>query len=451
MKKKFLVIIYLSYALVHLSAQEFTGVHTSPYLPFVGLINQPAELARHDAKWNINLLAGNVGLLQSQSFASGDFWDTMGKLGFSDLKFFLASEESLLFMKGRLIIPSITFKLNERHSFGLMTSVRADGVYNSSNDDFAKLFTGIDDPEGLKDLKDEYFKSLVNSWVEYGFVWSSTFIKDENKWLTGGVVLKILNGSGAGYLEMDGIDVMFDKDRISHFDMNLTYGFNESLSKTVDGGDIIEQSGDMGIGLDLGLSYSYLPDHLAGLKGVPYRYKVGLVVADIGHINHKKTKNQASYAVSMDDVPYERFRGVETIEALKDSLLKSVDIEERTGGHFKTNLPLTLAGNLDYCIRPNWFVNTTVVYRPNYYNSLVELVKRSIWRTNVTFRYETQKWGAYLPVSHSSALGWNAGISARYRNFFMGSSTFLGNLLSKGNGQQTVYFGMSIPIGSLNE
>ncbi len=449
--KGFLILIICLLLPIRGYSQEFTGVHSSPYLPFVGIINQPAELTRHDAKWNINILNGNVGLLASQSFTTQDFWDVLGRVGLGDLKYFLASEESLLYMKGRIVIPSITYKLNERHSFGVTMSVRADGIYSSSNDDFLKIFKGIDNPDGLSDIKDDFFRSLVNSWVEYGFVWSSTLMKDDNRWLTAGAVVKLLQGSGAGYLEMDGIDVMFDKERISHFNMDLSYGFNESLVKTVDGGDIVEQSGDLGLGLDLGLSYSYLPDHLKGLKGVPYRYKLGFVVSDIGYIRHNQTKRQSALNVRMEDVPYSRFEGIQTIEVLKDSIEKSVDITQKQGSSFKTNMPITLAVNADYCIRPNWFANATVVYKPNYYNSLVNLVNTTIWRFNLTPRYETRKLGVYLPISYSNILGWNMGLSARYGNFFIGSSTVLGNLMSQRNGQQLVYFGMSIPIDSLEE
>ncbi|WP_289054416.1 DUF5723 family protein [Carboxylicivirga marina] len=443
----FILIIYT--CLCKLESQEFIGVHTSQYLPFVNLIYQPANLTRDTAKWNFNFLSTNVALLNSQVFATGDIWDGLAKVGFEDLKYFLASEESLLYVKGRLIAPSLTFKLNDRHSFALSTSVRADGVYSSSNDDFLKIFSGISQPDALKDINDEYFKSLVNSWVEYSLSWSTTILRDENNWLTGGANLKILNGAGSGYLEMDGVDVMFDDESISHFDMQFSYGFNESLSKTIDGGDIIEQSGNMGIGLDLGLEYAYLPDYLIGVDGAPYKYKIGFVISDIGHINHPDTKNQASYNVSMENVPYSRFKGIQTIEALKDSIEKSIDFEENKGGSFRTKLPLSMVFNFDYCITPGWFVNGSVMHRPNYYTATVNILNKGIWRYTITPRYEKQKWGAYLPFDHNSVLGWNIGIAGRYRQFFLGSSTFVGNLFGIGRGQMLVYFGVSVPIGSL--
>ncbi|MCT4591733.1 MAG: DUF5723 family protein [Carboxylicivirga sp.] len=446
MKRSLLHIALFLMTFNQVISQEYGGVHTSPYLPFIGLTNQPAELVRHDATWNINLISAKAGLLKNISFVSGDFWDLIGRAGLGDLKFFLASDESLLYVKGRVIIPSITYKLNDRHSLGVTMSVRADGVYNSSNDEFLKIFKGIENPEFFEDIKGEYFRSLVNTWMEYGFAWSTTLSKTDNNWLTGGVVVKVLKGFGAGYLEMDDIDVMFDKEHISHFDMRMSYGFNEGLNKTINGGDIIEQSGDFGIGLDLGLGYSYQPDHLIGVKGMPYRYKLGFVVSDIGRINNRKTENQASYNVQMDNVPYSRFQGIETLEALKDSIEKSIDYEEIKEGSFRTNLPLTFSANVDYCFRPHWFVNSTLVFRPKYYNSLVKLVSKNIWRSNLTVRYETRKWGAYLPISYSSALGWSTGISARYRNLYIGSTTILGNLFGQGDSQRQIYFGLSIPI-----
>lgn len=451
MRKALFLVILSLITLFKVSSQEFTGVHSSPYLPFIGLTNQPAELTRHNAKWNINMLTGQVGLLRDVSLVSGDFWDIVSRAGMGDLKFFLASEESLLYIQGRLIIPSITYKLNDKHSFGLTISVRADGIYNSSNDDLLKIFKGIENPEYFEDIHNEYFRSLINSWTEYGFAWSTTIAKTDNHWLTGGAVLKVLKGLGAGYLEMDDIDVLFDEDHIARFDMRMSYGFNEGLGKTIDGGDILEQSGDFGVGLDLGLSYSYLPDHMMGIEGFPYRYKLGFVINDLGRINHRKTKNQASYIVQMEDVPYSRFSGIETIEALKDSIEKSIDFQEIKGGSFKTNLPMSIAASMDYCIKPNWFVNSTLVLRPNYYNSLVNLISRTVWRANVTGRYENKKWGVYVPISYSSTLKWDMGLSARYGNFFIGSTTVLGNLVSKSNNRQLIYLGMSIPIGSLDE
>jgi len=451
MKTIFCFLLSVLTCVCNVNSQEFNGVHTSPYLPFVGLINQPAELVRSNVKWNINLVSAQAGIINSQSFAQSNFWDVMGQAGFNDLKFFLGTEESLLYIKGRLVIPSLTYKLDQNNAFGLSIGMRADGVYSASNDDFKNIFFGISNPEDLKDINDEYFKSLISSWVEYSLLWSRVLMRDDNQMLTAGLSLKFLNGSGSGYLEMDGIDVKFDKERISHFDMKFAYGFNESLQETVDGGKIVNQSGDMGYGMDIGFSYSYQPDHYKAVEGAPYKYKIGVVVSDIGSITHQKTKNQAAYNVQINDVPYSRFSGIKTLQALKDSIEKSVDIIDLSRNGFKTKLPLSLAFNLDYCIKPKLFVNGTYVYKPNYYRGTVDIVSNAIWQTNITGRYESERWGVFLPISYSSALGANLGVGARYRSFFIGSGSLLGNLMSWGNGQGHVYFGASIPIGRVEE
>lgn len=443
----FVIIICYSVSLIT-SAQEYLGAHTSNYLPFVGLTNQPAQLVRSDAKWNINIIGVNAAFINDQNFADSDFLDFMDQKGHADLKYFLATEQSLVFAKGRMTIPSISYKLNEKHAFGFMTSVRADGIYNSSNDDFLKLFSDIGNPQALKDIKDEYFKSLVNSWVEYSLTWSTVLLSNGNDLLTGGLSLKFLNSSGSGYLEMDGIDVKFEEDRLAHFNMQFSYGFNKSFTKTADGGDIIERSGDYGLGFDFGLSYSYQPEHYKDVKGAPYKYKIGFVLADVGSITNRQTDEQASYRVSMKDVPYSRFIGVESLDALKDSIVKSVDFNEVNKESFKTNLPLSLMLDLDYTIKPKLFVNASVICRPSYSTATVDF-SQTLWRTALTLRYEDEKWGVFLPVTKSSVLGWNAGIAARYKQFFIGSNTFVGNLFGSHNGQANAYFGISIPIGSL--
>jgi len=445
------LILVLVFGWFGATAQEYSGVHTSPYLPFVALVNQPAELVRSDTKWNVNVLSAHAGFISSQSFVQSKLFDVMGRAGFGDLKFFLASEESLIYLKGRLMIPSVSYKLNSRHAFGFTVSLRADGVYNSSNDEIKNIFRGISDPEGLKDVENEFFKSQVNSWVEYAVTWSTLVLNTENRILTGGLTLKFLNGSGSGYLQMDGIEVMFDKKGIDYFDMEFAYGFNESLSKTISGGDVVEQSGDIGLGVDMGLSYSYRPDHFKGVEDAPYLYKLGFMVNDIGQIRHRSTKSQAAYHVTINDVPYSRFKGISTLTALKDSIEKSINIEKQKGGSFKTKLPLSLVLNMDYCIKPKFFVNGTVNYRINYNSGHVDLVNKGIWRLNLTGRYETKKWGVFLPLSHSSVLGWDMGVAMRYKHFFIGSSTITGNLFKKQKGQEQLYLGASIPIGVQNK
>ncbi len=451
MKRAYYFILCVCVCMNSVYSQDYTGVHSSTYLPFIALVNQPADLIRHNAKWHVNFINAEAGLINSQSFVQSDFWNIMGRVGFNDLKFFLGAEESLLFIHGRVMIPSLAYKLNKNNAFALTVSMRANGVYNSSNDDFKNIFLGIKDPELLKDIDGEYFKSLVNSWVEYNLSWSRMLLKTDKHTLTGGLSLKFLNGSGSGYLEMDGIHLAFDEEHISHFNMKFSYGFNKSLKKTIDGGDIVNQSGDIGLGVDLGLTYSYQPDHYKGVKGVPYKYKIGIVANDIGSIKHRKTDSQASYEVSMREVPYARFKGIETLQALKDSVEKSIEFSDISGNSFKTRLPLMLGVNIDYCVKPKIFLNSTLNYHPGYYSSTVKLVSRAVWRSSITARYETKDWGIFLPVNYSNVLGANLGIAARYKTFFIGSSTLLGNMINMSNGQKQLYFGVSIPIGKVEK
>lgn len=441
--KRLLLLYILLLALQSVYAQDYPGIHSSRYFPLQNINNQPADLIRNNSRWNINVVSTQVGLANALNFNESDFMKQLSKVGFTDLKYFLGSNQSLFVGQGQLTFPSVSYKINTKHAVAFSMGMRADGIYRSSTDDIVKLFTGYDNPELLKDVSDEFFKSVVNQWMEYSLTWSGILWKQDKHLITGGANVKYLVGGSSGYFDLNNIEVMYNKDRIDYFEVDVSYGINKNLGEAISEGKI-DLFGDNGIGMDFGLTYSYKPEEV---NDIPYKFKLGIMVGDVGYVKHRSAVKQATYRVSIEDVPYSRFQGIESFDALIDSLEKSVDFEKVNNDSYKMNLPTSLLVTGDYCFTPTWYLSGLIGYQPGLYKQNLDIISNDIWKFNLTPRFENNIWGAYLPVSYNNRVDFTAGIALRWKYVYLGSNTILTNLIDSESKYGEFYFGINIPLG----
>lgn len=443
----YIVLVLILYSGLALS-QDYTGINTSRFFPLQNLANQPADLVRSDSKWHINVSSAQLALVDFSVFNQSDLLSSLTKGGATDLDFFLGSEKSLIFGRGRVMLPSVSYKINHKHAVAFSTNIRADGIYSSSNDEFLNIFRGIDNPELLDELANEYFKSVVNSWIEFNLTWSTILLETKNHLLTGGISLKFMSGGGSGYFDMDGIEVLYDDEKIEYFNADISYAVNSNLDKAITDGKI-DLFGNVGIGMDLGFSYSYTPAYMTGQKEMPYKFKIGLLIGDIGRIKHTENIQAANLSVAMEDVPYSRFEGIGEIGALIDSLNASVNFGEVKQSSFKMNLPTSVSLSGDYCFNPNWYVAGNIGFQARPYAKTIDILNKNILRFNLTPRFENEKWGAYVPISYNNQFHWTSGLAMRWRYIFIGSSTVISNLINSENGHGEMYLGINIPLGKM--
>lgn len=443
--KKIFSLLLMALLLQNMLGQDFTGIQSSRFFPLQNINNQPADLVRNNSRWNINLVSAQIGLINNVVFNESDFLKQLSKFGYTDLKHFLASDQSVLLARGKVFLPSVSYKINTNHAVAFSLNLRADGMYRSSNDELTQLFTGYDNPELLEDLNNEYFKSVVNQWMEYSFTWSGVLLNRNEHLLTGGANVKYLVGGSSGYFDLDGIKVMYDKEKIEYFQADVSYAYNKNLNEAFEEGKI-DLFGDKGLGLDLGLSYSYKPD---GAEDIPYRFKVGLVVNDIGYVKNSSEVNRSTFSVSITDVPYSRFNGIESLEALTDSLQKSVGVSVIEHESYKMNLPTAVIISGDYSFNSNWYLSGFVGLQPGFYRQLLDIVEKNIFNVNLTPRFENKTWGGYLPITYNNRLNFSTGLAFRWKYVFVGSGSIISNMFKSEKDMGEFYFGINIPIGKV--
>ncbi|WP_075591578.1 DUF5723 family protein [Labilibacter marinus] len=441
--KKILLVLYILFISISSYAQDFGGVHTSNFLPLQNIANDPTGIVRDSTKWNINVLSGQVLFLNDGQSQETDVFQKLANTGILSLDKLLGSTSNITVANGKIIFPSISYKFNHKNAIAVHFDLRGNGVYRASHESVAKLFKDVESPDGLDDLQNENLNGIVNTWTEYNVTYSRLLFENDKHEFAGGVTLKYLQGGGAGYFNMDGIDVSYDKTQINNLDFDLSYAVNETLYEITEDGKV-KFNGDSGLGANIGFSYIYKDPNQ---KDKPYLFKAGLTINDIGSIKHSNNKGNKTYHVSMQDVPYSRFQGVETLGALIDTLKNSVDFKEIDGDDYSLSLPTTYAINADYCYSKNIYINASFSYQPSVYGKVIKSFKTKSVTTYLTPRFENKTWGFYLPMRYHNKLGANAGFGARWKGFYIGSATVIGNLFKSDSESSQFYFGVNIPIG----
>jgi Family of unknown function (DUF5723) len=452
--KYYLPIIFLLFTASSIFSQDYTGIHSSIHFPLQNISNQPTGIVEDSTKWHINVLTTQIGLMKSFSLKENEIWDKISNAGLPDLEYFFATEKSRIYAHGQLLLPSLSYKINNNNAVSLWFNVRADGIYSYSNADIMNLFNGTHTSNLSKTVNDENFRGLVHTWMEYNLTYSTLLWEDSNQKLHGGVTLKLVEGGSSGYFDIDAINLSFNNERIEYFKMNLSYGMNKNLDEAINNNNNNNNStnlfSEIGFGVDLGFSYKFIPDYIQENKNIPYKFKIGFVINDLGSVKHDKNTSKEQFDISIEDVPYSRFKGIESINGLIDSIQKSISFEESKGGSFKVDLPTKYTLTADYNVFSYWFIHSSVTYRPNLYARLVEIIELDIWSCNLTPRFENKNWGAYVPLSWNNKLGWKAGLSIRWKYIFIGSETVLSNLFIQEREIMEVYLGTNIPIGKRN-
>ncbi len=426
------------------NAQYFKGIHSSNYCPLQNLSNNVAGLVDDSSRWHVNIVSLQLDALKNLDHFESDAPNYIKKLGFSSINNLMSNINSQAYIQGKVLFPSISFKINDKNALAFSINIRANGLYGVSHSNVGKFFSTENATNSQ--LENEWLSGIVQSWTEYGLSYARKIIDNEKYTLSGGITLKLIQSGGSGYVELNNLSTIIENEMVKKFNVNITYGINKALYTITDDGKV-KFNGSKGLGGDISFSYtkkSHTPNQI-------YKYKLALAINDIGNIRNKSNKNVNQYKVSISDTPYSRFNNIKTFSALVDSIEASVHIQKISSTKFKQDLPIRYNLMFDYCFYKNWFLNTVFTYKQNNYKKLVKNIGKDITSITLTPRYEKVKWGVYLPIAYHSTLGLYTGLSARWKFIFMGSSMNLSNIFEDKASKTEFYFGVDIPIGRFHQ
>ena len=438
--KKALLTAATLFCLIGISfAQDLPGFRTSNYNGVMGVYSNPANIAKNNYKWDINILSLS-GVIGNNNASVGfkDFanLDTVFNRFFSD-----PNKPSTAFINSDNKIFSLMLGLDNKSSIAV--SARARVMLNTSDIDAGLgkqiIETGEDNisfPYNIKSNDD--MRATANAWTEFGFSYGRVLMEKGKHFIKGGLTAKYLAGVGNAFVNIDKLDARLDQGATPD-DVILTKATG-GLEIGIAGVDLDNlKASDLfafkssGIGADLGLIYEYRPKADATEnKSDQYKFRVGLSLTDLGRIKYKKDlASSGGYRMNIpnQDAPL-HLNELEDLSAeeRKEYLDNHFTPVNSGGNRYNVSLPTMFNLDLDYRIMGGLYVNGAA--NVSLVNNDRDKAFNSYVYNTYTFtpRIETKTYGVYIPLSYNELSNFNAGLAAKIGPVFFGSSSIISAL-----------------------
>lgn len=432
--------------------QSFAGFRESPYAGVLQATTNPAYMISSKRSWDASLFVANVGFGNSAMNLTSDITKDFNNYTKLDRTNGLLQNNDI---NARLNVdvlgPSVFLKINDKHSVGVLTRVRA--MVNINKFDAKMLQSYIDDANNLN-LTTPYNLNINDQEVvghgfsEVGFSWAGELYFDGHNALKAGATIKYLMGAGniyAGFRDFSGTaSITYDQvSKKATLNINSTSGTLEVING---GSDFLKfnnfQASSLtgkeaaGVGLDLGLIYEYRFDGCQSCHNKPHDLRIGFSLMDIGRLSYNTNSGSSRYTMQggTANLP---------LEDLSEDTLKNIFQQHYVvGKKVKSSLPTTMNLSADYRIWDGFYVNASGLF------NLVSKSKNDLYNPHysntfsLTPRFDTSGFGAYLPISYDSMTKTNVGVGLRLGPLTLGSSSAISNFITKSGKDLNFFVGV---------
>jgi hypothetical protein len=447
-------------------AQSYTALNGSPYAGSLAPSLNPAAIVRIPYAWDITPFAfqfkqaTNIYRVEKFSFLSPSD-EATAKAENGNKRRFLMGDMDLRLLNGRIKLTSnaaIAFGANIRLFTDGHTTVAnwQDTMYSLA--DFLKVNTG-NIPLAMQ--------TTTNAWAEIYGTYSRQLWQDAYHSLYGGVTIRASRTLAAAFTASGNVNytpvTAADGKQIYELNTgNLVYGYSQNIDNANDNADSLGgynafmQNGRWSAGADIGIEYvirstqeEFDDDEYA------YNLKFGVSVMDIGgnRYNHSNKGRfaQAGKAGINDTLLENKFRNISSLNEFNDSLATIAGSIVTQQGNFVVYHPTRLVVNADKRIKENVYINAVLTLPLVALAPAGTLYTRDMNLLTLTPRWETKRWGLYMPVMVNMRRQTWVGAAFKAGPLLMGTHN-LANIFSKNKVQAGgLYLALTIRPGNGKE
>ncbi len=436
------LLLFTQYA----QAQSFAGYHSSHYAGIYGVLANPASAAGSPYKWDVNIIGADVKagntyarIPRSHLFNQPDKWAR-------DVDYFLdttSSNRQYGWAMGDLLMPSVLYSIDEKQALAFTWRIR--GIANAGNVEtgIANFFS-IDYPNPRyagRNFHLDYASFFMHSWNELGFSYSR-IIKDNvtSRWKAG-ITIKFLSGIAAAYAVADSVPFVMNSRQSAVIESgSLQVGYNEQLDNGEQPG--ISNFGlfaNPGIAADIGIIYEWRPDGRSlesyerdtwNPGSDEYKLRLGLSVTDFGAILYRKAPGARDLNLQTGNIHPDslKYRDKEGWQRYYQRISQYFEPAELHDEEFFMETPAAVHLTGDYNINGHFFISAGAVL--GFTAGRRDVAKNYvITQAQITPRFDSRYFGAYLPLMHNRFGQTDAGIGFRAGPLIIGSSSILSNLM----------------------
>ncbi len=428
-------------------AQEIPGLGLGNYSGVNSLYINPSALLHSKLYRDVNIIGADVFFQNNVVYWPSS--DLSGlklltgsvpnfKYGVDEKPFLINSDQDFeqFYNSVRVLGPAFMM-VEEKYAIAIHLGARS----MTSVDDLPKsvmnfAYYGLDYKPQHGILYNEGSFSMASmSWAEFGVTYNREIEKRAWDWRSLGITFKLLFGYEGLKVDVQDLSYVVVNDctlDIRQLDAEIAFSAPISYSTN----EMLDNQLQVGSGFSFDLGYTWLKakktmqwhkvDRPCEMRFVPYDFRLGLSLLDVGILSFKTNAEVHSY----DNIQYYWNR----IDSLGyDNLQYALnDISQRFYGNpeaslksesFSMMLPAAFSAQLDYHLRDEWFLNGYAV---------LALPVSPVKRPNLLYvspRYETEKFEAGMPVSFYNFTQPRIGLYGRLYGFTVGTDklgTFLG-------------------------
>ena len=438
-----------------LSGQDYHAVQGSSFAGSLGVSNNPASITNTPYSWDINILA-----VQLKTITNGyriDNYSLLTSASQSTASMNTGDFHRYLDLNFNLNLINTRIALNRTHTLAFGVNLRGNGRVLTNRYFYADSLPSVDQFLGsnLNRTLEGHFSS--SSWLEAFATYSQTLWDDDQGRLNGGITLKATRGlSGAFAHLVDFSSVPTPNGGDTSFTVNSVsgkYGYSNNYDQWQNSRPASTNIRDFitntrgGFCFDLGLEYLVKTQEVSTVYDednfFDYDWKFGLSLLDVGY-NQYRYGNKSSMFTSPSPqltgaVLNQQFDSLSSLADFNDSLSGIVRGFSPLGGKFRVENPTRLVINVDRAFPADFYVNAEISLNihPSPENSN-RYFTQQINLITLTPRWETRRWGFYLPLQYTIEGRFMAGAALKAGPLLLGihnlANLFFKNRIQNGGG-----------------
>ncbi|HNQ12504.1 MAG TPA: DUF5723 family protein [Bacteroidia bacterium] len=417
-----------------LCGQAMWGIANSNYAGQMGFNLNPASIMSLPWGYEINYLSGNFHLDNNYLYyPKGTSLLFPSKLGNPEderngVRDYYNSEDKKGFMKMWLKLPGLAMRRN-MDAFGIRWGIKALLSVRDLNYHLAKFeWEGFDFKEQHDILYNtDPYTEVSMYFGEVNLDYGRLIRQTKEEFISAGVSGSFLYGFGGNYIHGNHMDYILPrKDTLIVYDVDAEYGHALANlgGEDVQFGDHFKNRG-LGGSISIGAQYFKRKDESAyvaqtAARRKKYTWRAGASLIDLGVISF--TKDAAVFSFSDNQTVWP---GIDTVALnsidYADSLLSVQFYGDPNSSYRKDNfllfLPASLSLQFDYCIKPAWYVNASIIKRIPFTRFMVSRPDQ----ISITPRYEVYDFEVALPYSFYDYDKHRIGLAFRYKWLIIGS------------------------------
>ena len=405
-----------------LFAQNFHGIQGSSYSGSLGVHNNPASILATPYKWDLTILAfqlkssTNAFVIKNYSLLSSPA-NSAYTLTAGDFSRFANLNFNLQLLNARIALSrtkSIAFGANVRGYSRIKTSEYnfVDTLHNAA--DFFKLNLDQTDKPMSGD-------GTSSNWIELFATYSQTVFDNSINRLNAGATLKVSRGVSGAYARVrnegfnanssGGENIYTLKQTAASYSYSSNFDvFEGNKDSKQNIKDFLRQT-ETGISMDFGLEFIIKSQSVPSIFDADYYYdydwKISGSLLDVG-VNQFRP-SQYSYNVGINDGTVDdktldqKFQGIKSAQQFTDSMLSiatagAAQIQQS----YKVINPVRIVLNVDRNLGNDFYLNGELSINLSQLAGKNRLFIKEINLLTVTPRWETKRWGVYLPITYNT-------------------------------------------------